>query len=189
MQSLNCAILLQFFEKMDNRYVINLKDVIENKKDLFFKLEDKIKLENTVLSREGIIVDFNLSGRASPAGSDVFIEMEFTGVVYGTCGKCACDASVSMSTHYEIVASRDSGKYELEDFVLIKGTEVEIYQLVVDTIILSLPMTLICSPNCRGLCPDCGVNLNIKDCGCKKSMDKIGFNMIEQKFKFKNGGD
>jgi len=174
---------------MDDRYVINLRDVIEYKKDVFFRFDDKINLENTVLSREGISVDFNLSGHASPAGSDIFIEIELSGAVSGTCSICACDARMNINARSEIVASRNYGKYDPEDFLLIKGTEVNIYRLVVDTILLFLPITLTCSPDCRGLCPGCGTNLNVEACRCQNDLGETGFNVIARKFQFKNGGD
>lgn len=37
-----------------------------------------------------------------------------------------------------------------------------------DTIILSIPMKPLCKDNCKGLCPICGTNLNIKQCDCKR---------------------
>lgn len=174
---------------MDDRYIINLKDVIEYKKDVFFSFDDEIKLENTVLSREGISVDFDLNGHASSAGSDVFIVIELNGAVSGTCSMCACVTRVDINARSEIMASRNSEKYDSEDFLLIKGTEVDIYQLVVDTILLSLPITLTCSPGCRGLCPNCGADLNVEACRCHKDPGETGFNTVARKFKFKNGGD
>lgn len=37
-----------------------------------------------------------------------------------------------------------------------------------DTIILSIPIKPLCKEDCKGLCPICGANLNIEQCGCKK---------------------
>jgi uncharacterized protein len=33
---------------------------------------------------------------------------------------------------------------------------------------VSLPMKPICQPDCRGLCPECGANLNIEPCTCNR---------------------
>ncbi|MEA4815138.1 MAG: DUF177 domain-containing protein [Oscillospiraceae bacterium] len=30
---------------------------------------------------------------------------------------------------------------------------------------------MLCSPDCKGLCPRCGANLNLGPCGCKKETD------------------
>lgn len=32
---------------------------------------------------------------------------------------------------------------------------------------LTLPMKLVCDPNCQGLCPQCGANLNRERCRCR----------------------
>jgi uncharacterized protein len=36
-----------------------------------------------------------------------------------------------------------------------------------DTITLSTPMKPLCSPDCKGLCPTCGIDLNIEACTCE----------------------
>ena len=33
--------------------------------------------------------------------------------------------------------------------------------------LLELPMNLLCSEECRGLCPHCGKNLNREKCACR----------------------
>jgi uncharacterized protein len=34
---------------------------------------------------------------------------------------------------------------------------------------LAIPMKPLCTPNCQGLCPQCGVNLNLESCTCEKT--------------------
>ena len=59
-----------------------------------------------------------------------------------------------------------------KDFTLhydIKGRDsIVIDQEVRDEIILDYPIRILCSPQCRGLCPFCGANLNQEACDCKK---------------------
>ena len=59
-----------------------------------------------------------------------------------------------------------------KDFTLhydIKGRDsVMIDQEVRDEIILDHPIRILCSPQCHGLCPFCGANLNNETCDCKK---------------------
>jgi uncharacterized protein len=33
---------------------------------------------------------------------------------------------------------------------------------------VALPMKLVCRPDCRGICPECGANLNLKSCRCQE---------------------
>ena len=44
--------------------------------------------------------------------------------------------------------------------------EVDISAEVREEALLVLPYNLLCSPDCKGLCPKCGKDLNEGDCGC-----------------------
>ena len=46
------------------------------------------------------------------------------------------------------------------------GEGVELKDLVSEQVILSVPMKAVCRPDCRGLCPTCGANRNLANCGC-----------------------
>ncbi len=50
-----------------------------------------------------------------------------------------------------------------EKHILDLGEAVRQYAL------LSLPMKLVCRPDCAGLCPNCGANLNLERCRCSAS--------------------
>jgi uncharacterized protein len=46
--------------------------------------------------------------------------------------------------------------------------EIDITVDVRDALLLALPIRLLCSDNCQGLCPVCGENLNLGACRCVK---------------------
>jgi uncharacterized protein len=41
--------------------------------------------------------------------------------------------------------------------------------ILAEQVNLALPMKVICSSDCRGLCPHCGANLNNEECRCEKN--------------------
>ena len=45
---------------------------------------------------------------------------------------------------------------------------IDVDDLVREQIELALPMSRLCSDDCRGLCPECGANLNEGDCACAR---------------------
>jgi len=50
-------------------------------------------------------------------------------------------------------------------------TQNELINLTPDVredILLALPMVVLCSADCRGLCPGCGANLNREKCKCRR---------------------
>ncbi|SFL06128.1 YceD family protein [Halanaerobium salsuginis] len=62
----------------------------------------------------------------------------------------------------ELAISEEVLKEEMED-----QSELFIDEIIIDNIILSLPMKVLCSDDCKGLCPQCGQNLNEGECDCE----------------------
>ena len=54
---------------------------------------------------------------------------------------------------------------------MIEDMHFNLDPLVTEDIFLSLPTKILCSEDCKGLCPKCGVNLNLGKCSCKKEID------------------
>jgi len=47
-----------------------------------------------------------------------------------------------------------------------EGEEIDLTPLVQDQVLLTLPPKTLCREECRGLCPQCGKNLNRESCSC-----------------------
>ena len=58
-----------------------------------------------------------------------------------------------------------SGDME-DEFPADEATELDVAELVIETIFAGLPFKPLCDAACRGLCTACGENLNEKQCGC-----------------------
>ena len=77
--------------------------------------------------------------------------------VAGECGRCLAPVSRKVATG------------EFQFFVEAPpGAEIcDISEEVRTEITLALPMNLVCRDDCRGLCPECGADLNREKCSCK----------------------
>jgi uncharacterized protein len=67
------------------------------------------------------------------------------------------------------------GEREIEEDDLTtafyENEEIDLGQLTREQFYLALPMKPLCSDDCRGLCPTCGVNLNRSSCSCTNRWD------------------
>ena len=61
------------------------------------------------------------------------------------------------------------------DYDFFDGEVIEIDQLIAEQIFLNLPLKVLCSEDCRGLCQHCGANLNPGPCQCRKDKDDSPF--------------
>lgn len=64
------------------------------------------------------------------------------------------------------------GGEDEEEATTITGDELDLSVTILEAITLQLPLKILCSPNCRGLCSVCGTNLNNNSCNCQpESLD------------------
>jgi uncharacterized protein len=49
-----------------------------------------------------------------------------------------------------------------------RGEGVELEDVISEQVLLALPMRIVCRDDCRGICPHCGQNLNLGQCGCAR---------------------
>lgn len=89
----------------------------------------------------------------------------FQTVLCTVCDRCLCDMETEVSQDFDEVFWPD-GTQEEEEYTY-KGETVSLDKMVYDAIILGLPHQLLCREDCRGICPQCGQNLNDGECGCK----------------------
>jgi len=56
----------------------------------------------------------------------------------------------------------------------------DLTEVVRQNLLLALPMSPLCKPDCLGLCPVCGANLNIESCGCHPEMSDPRLESLHQ---------
>lgn len=77
--------------------------------------------------------------------------------VSGECGRCLTPVSRKITTEkFQFFVETPPGMETCD-----------ISEEVRTEITLALPMNLVCKDDCRGLCPECGADLNFEKCSCK----------------------
>jgi len=106
---------------------------------------------------------FGVSGRASTR-----LEL--------SCGRCLERFQMPVDVAFELryVPDRENtGEGEREvvqedlETAYYREGKLDVIELLREQFQLALPMKPLCSDDCRGLCPECGTNLNRAACGCE----------------------
>ena len=83
------------------------------------------------------------------------------------CGRCLADCRENQVLEFSENFSREAA--ETEDLVnVFAGDMLDIQDMIRDTLLAAQPLSNICKPDCKGLCPVCGQNLNEGECGCDR---------------------
>ncbi len=75
----------------------------------------------------------------------------------------------------EVALEPEELEYEFFD-----GETIDVDLLVAEQIFLALPYKVLCSEDCRGLCPRCGANLNDEACQCEVVSKSSPFSRLEK---------
>jgi uncharacterized protein len=87
----------------------------------------------------------------------VFGQAHISTVITTTCGRCLADVKQDLSRDLEL------------NFTVEKQTDcIDVGDDVRQEVVMNLPLKILCSEECKGLCPGCGANLNTEQCQCKK---------------------
>jgi uncharacterized protein len=114
-----------------------------------------------------------------PAGAEVVADLTLevidggvavTGTVSsnweGECRRCLTgldgEARAEVRELFLRGGGQDEGTYRLGE------DQLNLRDMVLDSLFASLPVLPLCRDDCRGICPRCGANRNLEDCGCQE---------------------
>lgn len=92
------------------------------------------------------------------SGSGYALRLRFVARVEGPCMRCLEAAEVTVEVDAREV-SQPGGVDELDSPYVGDGI-LDLATWAHDALALALPASMLCRPDCAGLCPECGANLN-----------------------------
>ena len=97
----------------------------------------------------------------------------------GRCDRCLTEFTreYDIPVEHILVTALEN---EDSDFVLLQDYQLPLDELVRDDILLELPYKSLCREDCRGLCPQCGRNLNDGLCGCSTKTEDPCLAILKQ---------
>ena len=98
----------------------------------------------------------------------------------GRCRRCSNEVTglldVSVDERYVEDRRGDDEAYSYD------GDTIDLAPLVHDAVFLELPLTPLCREDCRGLCVQCGIDLNDAACECQAPVDPRWAKLSELRF-------
>lgn len=95
------------------------------------------------------------------------------------CDRCAETVTrhISLPIYHRLIQHLNDE--DNDEYIVLGSSMLDLDALIWEDVILSLPMQWLCKPDCKGLCPMCGADLNRSECGCKRPGDPR-FDILEK---------
>ena len=131
----------------DLHLVIENEDILNDSEDV--KISSPIKLHGTLSNlNEVLSLDGNLT-------CDVKL----------LCSRCLVDFNypLDIEVHEKFTTNQEVEDDEINFF---EGDSIDINNIIENNIVMALPVKKLCRQDCKGLCQNCGINLNNSSCKC-----------------------
>lgn len=105
-----------------------------------------------------------------PQGSELEIDLRLesvhegilaSGEVFGAgiaeCSRCLDELKLEIEVDFQELFAYSSSS---DDELVVDGEQIDLEQVVIDSVVLSLPFQPVCNQDCLGLCAECGSKLN-----------------------------
>ena len=125
-----------------------------------------------------------LTGTLLNIGGSLELSAKVSTVLECICDRCLENFDKPLECSIlEVLKKEDAVQTdENPDAIYFQGNSIELDEIVLNDIILSLPIKCVCSDDCKGLCPSCGQNLNVGKCSCDTRTSDPRFDALDKFF-------
>ena len=133
----------------------------------------------------------NVKVELSKLHNQIILQADISANASFICDRCTKDFNTVLSSNYKMVYLFGSEPEDNNDisvtFLPMDTDKIILDEDVRDYAVLSVPMKKLCKEDCKGLCVNCGKDLNEGDCGCQKNqIDSRWLPLMELKDKINN---
>ena len=144
---------------------------------------DRQKTGRSDLAISGTLQTCLPAGRASVAQLDGALVIQNLGsrvLLNGTlqaegraeCGRCLEEFTIHWNVPVDVMVLRDvdAGECEGEALLILQSAgEVDLHEPLRQCSVLAYPQAHLCKADCKGLCPECGIDRNQDTCDCSEN--------------------
>lgn len=130
-----------------------------------YQIDENIDTDNITLVKGAVILTRIKNG--------IMVNGTIRAEVTGICSRCLKPIDYELNYDFleEFLSSMDISKvsylpYELDSPFIDDSQVLDLSEVIRQYTVLSMPIKPLCRPNCAGICPSCGHDLNSGHCRC-----------------------
>lgn len=116
--------------------------------------------EIITLQDDFTVTDFNGVARVSRTPQGILVKCNFSGKAQMQCRRCLEDTFAPLQTEFSELYAFNERSVTESNLILREDANIDLEPITREYLELELPISQVCKPDCKGLCPVCGQNLN-----------------------------
>ena len=147
--------------------IVLRSDLLTGFKNKLFEIELKTTNDNLVFENNKLAC--KLSSKTSKYGFKISGSI-FNNIV-NCCDRCLKEYVLNDKIKITFLISSQKNDDIIGDYDVLywsdKADRVNLKDTLLEILFVEVPFKKLCSNNCKGICLDCGINLNSEPCSCK----------------------
>lgn len=138
--------------------------------------------ERMQLGDDLTLADFSGTARFNRTPQGLLLQADFHGSVTLECVRCLTEYQQPLHWEFTDLYAFDRRSITESNLLVPETGQIDLAPLLREYAFLEFPINPICKPDCKGLCPVCGANLNEVDCGHSSSGTDSPFSALKELF-------
>ena len=110
------------------------------------------------------VSDLTGSARITRAAQGLLVQVKIQAYVQTECVRCLSDFSQPLEIDFTELYAFTSNSVTESGLIFPESGKIDLAPIVREEMLLAIPISQLCQPDCKGLCPVCGENLNETIC-------------------------
>ncbi len=142
-----------------------IKSPIGTRRDFNFEYE-KMRLGEDLT-----LANFTGMARFDRTQQGLLLQGDFAATADVECVRCLGTFSQGLKWSFSDLYAFDKSNITDSGLLVPEDAQIDLEPLLREYALLEFPISPVCRPDCKGLCPVCGENLNKADCGHRSESD------------------
>jgi uncharacterized protein len=117
----------------------------------------------------------SVKGKVKLSGNEVFVNGHVDTRAQVECDRCLqqVEAPVSADFALEYITGSEYESSEVAELTeaemsvsVFDGQGIDVDEIVKEQVLLAVPTRMLCREDCKGICPECGIDKNTGECQC-----------------------
>ena len=109
----------------------------------------------------------------------LILQADFSAETSLNCVRCLTDFEHEFDWSFTELYAFDKRSETESGLIIPEDAHLDLADLLREYALLEIPINTVCKPDCKGLCPQCGQNLNEKDCGHRPEQSDSPFAVLK----------